>query len=318
MAKIALIRKGVPAAVCNVAGDPHDRPGNSALALRSPALYPHDFMDSIRLYTFGSMSLGRDPANITQDLTVARRAIEAGVWFHSSPTYNQGFTYMVLRMVFDQERARVPRMILKVRDATVPLMRFEVEDSCRRLGIESIDVAQLVSMDPNPGNLVDQLRGNGGPIADELASLRQRGLIRKAVLFLTPANSDAAVEAAIRSELIDGVILYWNATQRDCSASAWQRIHAEKVPVLALRTLGGGPADKQSALKAEKVTAIMNGSGCRNASELAIRFAASDPAVRTTIGGTSSLEHLNAFLDASQTPLPPDWTKQLEELNSTP
>ncbi len=96
-------------------------------------------------YTFGSMSLGRNPADIKDDLAVARRAMEAGVWFHSSPTYNSGFTYMVLRTAFDEDRSAVPPMILKVRDASVSLMRFEVEDSCRRLGLESIDVAQLVS-----------------------------------------------------------------------------------------------------------------------------------------------------------------------------
>ena len=120
-------------------------------------------------YTFGSMSLGKNPAEVTQDLAVVRRAMEAGVWFHSSPTYNNGFTFMVLRMAFDADRARVPRLMIKVRDATVALMRFEVEDSCRRLGIDAIDVAQLVSMDPQPGNLVDQLRAGGGPLVDELA-----------------------------------------------------------------------------------------------------------------------------------------------------
>src|SRR3954447_335591 len=101
-------------------------------------------------YTFGTMSLGRNPADIASDLVVARRAMEAGVWFHSSPTYNQGFTFMVLRQAFDENRGRVPRMMIKVRDASVSLMRFEVEDSCRRLGLDAIGVAQLVSMDPRP------------------------------------------------------------------------------------------------------------------------------------------------------------------------
>ena len=180
-------------------------------------------MNTFSPFTFGSMSLGRNPAGITNDLAVARRALEAGVWFHSSPTYNQGFTFMVLRQAFDEDRSRVPQMVIKVRDASVPLMRFEVEDSCRRLGLDSIDVAQLVSMDPEPGNLVDQLRGGGGPLADELASLRERGLVRQAVLFLTPQNSDAAIEA-MKSGLIEGVILYWNACQRDCSDTAWAAI----------------------------------------------------------------------------------------------
>ena len=69
-------------------------------------------MNAFSSFTFGSMSLGRNPADITKDLAVARRAIEAGVWFHSSPTYNQGFTFMVLRQAFDEARSRVPRMVI--------------------------------------------------------------------------------------------------------------------------------------------------------------------------------------------------------------
>jgi len=141
-------------------------------------------MPPFTLYTIGSISLGRNPADITQDLTVAHLAMEVSVWFHSSPTYNNGFTFMVLRHAFEADRARVPRMVIKVRDASVTLMRFEVEDSCRRLGLDAIDVAQLVSMDPNPGNLVDQLQQGGGPLMDELASLRAWGLIRQAVIFI--------------------------------------------------------------------------------------------------------------------------------------
>jgi aryl-alcohol dehydrogenase-like predicted oxidoreductase len=275
-------------------------------------------MDPFTPYTFGSMSLGRNPADIRSDLAVARRAMESGVWFHSSPTYNSGFTYMVLRAAFEEDRSRVPRMILKVRDGSAALMRFEVEDSCRRLGIDSIDVAQLVSMDPSPGNLVDQLRGGGGELADELASLRERGLIRQAVLFLTPENSDAAVEAS-RNVLIDGVILYWNVTQRDCSTSAWAAIRERDIPVLALRTVGGGPADKATAARDAEVTALLEASGCRSRTELALRQAASEPVVQTTIGGTASLEHLEEFLEASKgaTPLSEPILHRIESLQGS-
>jgi aryl-alcohol dehydrogenase-like predicted oxidoreductase len=261
------------------------------------------------------MSLGQNPADVKQNLVVARRALESGVCFHSSPTYNNGFTFMVLRMLFDENRDRVPRMVIKVRDASVPLMRFEVEDSCRRLGLDGIDVAQLVSMDPNPGNLVDQLRGGGGPLVDELASLRERGLIREAVLFLTPENSDAAVEAS-ESELIDGLILYWNAHQRDCSDTAWAAIREKKIPTLALRTLGGGPNDKKSSAKAELLAQVMEDAGCRHASELNLRLAASEPVIQTTIGGTASLEHLEDFLSAGTNPAPlsEEILKRIEEL----
>lgn len=272
-------------------------------------------MDQISPYTFGSMSLGRNPANITNDLAVARRAMEAGVWFHSSPTYNQGFTFMVLRAAFDADRSSVPRMVIKVRDASVPLMRFEVEDSCRRLGLDAIDVAQLVSMDPEPGNLVDQLRAGEGPLVEELASLRERGLIRQAVLFLTPQNSDAAVKAN-RSDLIEGVTLYWNACQRECSDHAWAAIKEKELPVLALRTLGGGPADKRTAGKSESLNHLIEASDSRNAAEFNVRFAASEPAVCTTIGGTASLEHLEDYLSAMQNvrPLSAEVIQSAEQL----
>jgi aryl-alcohol dehydrogenase-like predicted oxidoreductase len=266
-------------------------------------------------YTFGSMSLSRNPADIRNDLVVVRRAMEAGVWFHSSPTYNMGFTYMVLRAAFEEDRSRVPRLILKVRDGSVPLMRFEVEDSCRRLGIDGIDVAQLVSMDPNPGNLVDQLRAGNGELVDELASLRERGLIRQAVLFLTPENSEAAVEAS-GHELIDGVTLYWNVVQRDCAASAWAAIREQNIPVLALRTVGGGPIDKATAARDAEISALLEEAGCRSRTELALRHAASEPVVQTTIGGTSSLGHLEEFLEASKaaTPLPEPILRRIESV----
>ena len=272
-------------------------------------------MTSLTPYTFGSMSLGRNPADITHDLAVARRAMEAGVWFHSSPTYNQGFTFMVLRLAFAADRRRVPRLILKVRDASVALLRFEVEDSCRRLGIDTIDVAQLVSMNPQPGNLVDQLRGGAGPLVDELAALRARGLIRQAVLFLTPQNSDSAI-AATKSGLIEGVILYWNACQRDCSARAWQTIQEQRIPALALRTLGGGPADEHGRAKSADLAALIQAAGCQTATEFNLRLAASEPAIRTTIGGTASLAHLEEYLHAGRNaaPLPADLLHKVEQL----
>lgn len=272
-------------------------------------------MRSFTPYTFGSMSLGRNPADITRDLAVARRAMEAGVWFHSSPTYNNGFTFMVLRAAFDENRAGAPRMIIKVRDASAPLMRFEVEDSCRRLGLDALDVAQFVSMDPNPGNLVDQLCAGDGPLVEELASLRTRGLIGQAVLFLTPQNSDAAVEAA-HSDLIDGVILYWNACQRDCGDTAWAAIRDKEIPALALRTLGGGPADERSRAKSEILAELIEAAACRNATEFNLRLAASEPAIQTTIGGTASLDHLEDYLNAAQNakPLPAEILRRVEHL----
>jgi len=271
------------------------------------------------LYTFGSMSLGADPARIEDDIAVARRAMEAGVWFHSSPTYSRGFAFAVLRMAFDEARSQTPRIIIKIRDGSPRLMRFETEDACRRLGLEGIDVAQFVAMDRQPGCLVDQLV-DGGPVADELARLRDRGLIRQAVLFLDRRNADAAVKAWKASKLVDGVTFYWNAWQRDCTDSAWTAIQTGNVPVLALRTLAGGPEDTRTAAIRAGVQALAEAAGCADAVEFALRLAASVPAIRTTIGGTARRAHLEHYLAcaASARPLPDDILNALDTLRAGP
>jgi predicted aldo/keto reductase-like oxidoreductase len=115
---------------------------------------------------------------------------------------------------------------------------------------------------------------------------------------------DAAVEAITLSGLIDGVILYWNAFQRDCSDTAWTSICEKSIPALALRTLGGGPLDKNSQPKSEQLARLIKKAGCRNATDFNLRLAASEPAIQTTIGGTSSLAHLEDFLFAADQPVP--------------
>ncbi len=262
-------------------------------------------------YTFGSMSLGRNPITPEADIRVARQAMDAGVWFHASRTYENGFTFMVLRMAFDQDRARTPRMILKIRDGSVPLLRFETEDCLHRLGLETIHIAQLVSMVREPGNLVDQLCGPGGPLVDELAALKERGLIQHAVLFMDKNNSDAVVEAA-EHPLIDGVTFYFNALQRDCSDHAWNEIRTRNIPVLALRTLGGW-RDKRLAEKREALAKAMPD---LDPVQLALDLAASYPEIKTTIGGTASRPHLEAYLEAAarSKPLPTERLSLVEDV----
>lgn len=249
------------------------------------------------------MSLGRDPVSPEADVAVARQAMESGVWFHSSRTYHNGFAFMVLRLAFDEDRSRVPRVILKIRDGSVPLMRFETEDSCRRLGLESIDIAQLVSMRREPGNLVDQLLANDGPLVEELVSLRERGLIQKTALFLDRHNADAAAEAA-QNPLIDAVTFYASPWQFDCTRTAWRALVNLGKPMLALRTLGGWN-DERFADRREAVARLFPN---QDPVQLALDFATTLPGLQTTIGGTASPEHLRHFLRAASnaTPLPPD------------
>ena len=255
---------------------------------------------SLSPYTFGCMSLGTELAmnRISEDVRVARKAMEAGIWFHCSPTYSRGFSFMILRMAFDQDRTNVPPLIVKVRDASPDLMRFEVEDACRRLGIDAIDIAQLVSMERGPDNLLSQL-STGGPIADELAHLRKRGLIKQAVVFVDKENSDAGV-AAQSSELVEGITCYWNAQQRELTPAAWETIQNQNIPLIALRTLAGA-----SELDSD-MTRLLKESDCDDHVEFALRLQASYPQVSTTIGGTRNKDHLQRFLDCMNRPALPE------------
>lgn len=266
-------------------------------------------------YTFGCMSLGRDPVSPAADVALVREAMEQGVSFHGSRTYNNGFSFMILRMAFDADRPHLPAMIHKVRDGSVPLMRFETEDICLRLGLDHLDIAQLTSMDARPGNLIDQLRGDGGPLVDELASLKDRGRLHHAVLFLNPHNGPAGVQAA-EHDLIDGVTFYWNPLQCDCGREALNEIRKRNIPVLALRTLGGW-RDKQLAHKRKHLEERLPD---HDPVQLALDFAASQPQALTTIGGTASPEHFRRFIEATEkaTPLPPGTLEQIEHLQFTP
>jgi len=252
-----------------------------------------------RLYTFGSMSLGKDPVFPEADLTLVRRAMETGIWFHSSRTYNNGFTFMILRMAFDADRARTPKMILKIRDGSVPILRFETEDTCRRLGLDTIDIAQLVSMRREPGNLVEQLRAGDGPLLEELQSLRDRGLIQRCALYLDKGNAEAAVEAA-RHRLIDAVTFYVSPWQFDCTPTAWKALQALGKPLLALRTLGGGGSG-DTAPERQRVSERFPD---KSPLQLALDFAAGLPCLQTTIGGTASPAHFDAYIQASQKAAP--------------
>ncbi|MCH8473881.1 MAG: aldo/keto reductase [Opitutales bacterium] len=266
---------------------------------------PLSDLPSFSPYTFGAMSLGSDFFQLEKDIKLARQAMEAGVWFHASPTYHRGFCFMALRLAFDQARHQTPPLIIKIRDHSPTVLRFEIEDTCRRLGLDSIDIIQLVAMDQGDDNLARDL-AHEGPLAAELHRLREEGLYRQATLFLTKPQ-EGYLNKIWPTGLISSVILYWNAVQRACADSDWAYIEENQIPVLALRTLGGGFTNLPENLRAEAETLLAE-SGCTDWAELNLRLAASVPLLQTTIGGTGNPAHLNRFLELQAAPSPLDPT----------
>jgi aryl-alcohol dehydrogenase-like predicted oxidoreductase len=276
-----------------------------------------------KLFTFGAMSLGSDLEQLDGHIRIARMAMDAGVWFHASPTYHRGFTYMVLRMAFDDAGYRPP-MIVKIRCGSARLLRFEVEDALRRLDLERIEVAQLVFTESGPTPLVEDLN-SGGPMAETCAELREQGKVARFCPQCSVSTSGALLPLA-RDGHFDGFVFYLNPLQRDVSDELWQLIQEREMPIWALRTVAGAlgvperrerrraeQPDDPKVARADQVAPLVGQAGCPDWTEFCLRFAAGVPNLRTTIGGTADAAHLHRFLEAAAVaqPLPEQITREL-------
>lgn len=281
------------------------------------------------LFTFGCMSLGSDLALLDEHVRIARTAMDADIWFHASPTYNRGFTYMVLRMAFDEDRSRVPPMILKIRCGSAKLLRFEVEDALRRLGIDTIACAQLVFTASGPDPLVNDFT-HGGPIAETCAALREEGKVAQFCPQCARGTSEALLPLAERG-CFDGFVLYLNPVQRDAGEDLWTLFQSKAAPLWALRTVAGAlgvPERFETRLRkkpddprldiARRLMPVCQKTGC-DWTTFCLRYARSEPALVTSIGGTRSMEHLQHFLQAAEdaTPLPNDVLEAIDEIRAT-
>ena len=104
-------------------------------------------------YIFGTTRLGDDQIDFDQRVNVARAAMDAGIWFHTSHTY--GSALNVLRTAFDLDRAKVPNLIVKIGWNTVEEMRGVIHENLDPLGLSQLDIGQLCL---------------GGQLADEFAN----------------------------------------------------------------------------------------------------------------------------------------------------
>jgi aryl-alcohol dehydrogenase-like predicted oxidoreductase len=277
-------------------------------------------MPTFSPFTFGCMSLGSREDLFERDIATTRLAMDAGVWFHASPTYHRGFTFLILRRAFDEARSLVPPVMIKIRDLRPWLLRFEVEDTLRRLGIDRIDVAQLVHMNPGDDGLVADLLARGETHAT-CEALRREGKVGEFFLYCDPQRSPATLRA-VEHGLFPGLIAYFNPLQRDFDTPLWNRITRDRLPILALRTLAGASfrtgADADPRLA--RLEELRAQSGCRDLVEFSMRYAWSFPFVQTTIGGTANPGHLARFLElaASPTPLDPALVESTLSLASNP
>jgi hypothetical protein len=275
-------------------------------------------------YIYGTTRLGDQNLPFDERVRVTLAAMEGTTWFHTSHAY--GNALEVLRAAFDQDAARLPKLIVKIGWKNIEELRDVVHKHLLALRLENLEVGQLCLSD----SLAEEYAG-GGACYEEFARLKQQGLVHRFVLEVFPWTSDVALKAlrgGYPEGIVDGYIFYLNPLQRFASNELWDELVARNEPMIAMRTVAGGNIHRlrdvpgyawRSYLqeRAAEVTPIFERSGIENWTEFCVRFAHSFPLVRATVGATSKPENLQEFLDAAKNiePLPADIVDEIVKLH---
>jgi len=274
-------------------------------------------------YIYGTTRLGDGRLPFAERVKMARAAMDAGVWFHTSHQY--GDALQVLRAAFAEDRAHVPKLIVKIAGDTIADLRATIRCNLAPLGLERLDVGQLCL----GGQLAEEFR-TGGRVYDELRQLRAEGRVGGFIGEVFPWTSAAPLEAWRAGHpvgVVDACIFYLNPLQRFAGNALWDVIVERQIPVIAMRTVCGAPVhtlrDVPGAAwkdylqkRAVEVAPVYERSGVRHWTEFCMRFAFGFPFVRATVGSTSRPDNLREFLAAAREsrPLPADVQAELVAL----
>lgn len=275
-------------------------------------------------HVYGTTRLGDGNIPFEDRVRVARAAMEGTSWFHTSHHY--GDALQVLRAAFDEDRARVPKLIVKIGWKNIEELRDVVHQHLLALRLESLELGQLCLSE----SLAEEY-ANGGKCYEEFSRLKQQGLVNRFVLEVFPWTSDVALKAlrgGYPEGIVDGYIFYLNPLQRFASNELWDLLVERDEPMIAMRTVAGGDIHRLRDVpgyawkpylqqRAAEIAPIFERSGIQSWTAFCVRFAHSFPQVRATVGATSRLENLREFLAAAQNiqPLPQDLVDEIVQLH---
>ena len=275
-------------------------------------------------YIYGTTRLGDDKLPFDERVHIARAAMQGTSWFHTSHHYGNALD--VLRAALDQDRTRVPNLIVKLGWNTIEEIRQVIQQHLDALQVAALELGQLCLS----GSLAEEY-ASGGKCYEGFERLRQEGLVGRLVLEVFPWTSDVALKGlrgGYPEGIIDGYILYLNPLQRFASNELWEILVERQEPLIAMRTVAGGNIHKLRDMpgyawrpylqeRAAQVAPIFERAGVENWTEFCVRFAHSFPQVRATVGATSRLENLEEFLSAAQNikPLPVDIVDEIVQLH---
>ena len=284
-----------------------------------------DLLNDLPPYIYGTTRLGDQNLPFEDRVGIARAAMEGTNWFHTSHSY--GNALQVLRAAFDQDDTRIPKLIVKIGWKNIEELRDVVHKHLIALRLENLEVGQLCLSE----SLAEEY-ASGGACYEELARLKQQGLVNRFVLEVFPWTSDVALKAlrnGYPEGIVDGYIFYLNPLQRFASNELWDELVERSEPMIAMRTVAGGNIHRlrdvpgyawKSYLqeRAVEVVPIFERSGIESWTEFCVRFAHSFPLVRATVGATSKLENLKEFLSAASRdiePLPAEIVQEIDKLH---
>ena len=274
-------------------------------------------------YVYGTTRLGDGNIPFEERVRTARAAMEGTTWFHTSHTY--GNALEVLRAAFDQDRTRVPKLIVKIGWQRTDELLEVIHQNIDPLGLEGLELGQLCLS----GELAEEF-ATGGRCYEVFSELKREGLVNRFVLEVFPWSSAVALRAlrgGYPEGVVDGYIFYLNPLQRFPSNELWDELVARNEPMIAMRTVSGGNVYSLRDIpgyawkpylqeRAAQVAPIFERSGIQSWTEFCVRFAHSFPLVRATVGATSRIENLKEFLATTQNiePLPTDIVDEIVQL----
>lgn len=282
-----------------------------------------EILNDLSPYIYGTTRLGDDKIPFEERVNMARAAMNANIWFHTSHTY--GNALQVLRTAFDQDRTRVPKLIVKIGWKDIHELRGVIHENLDPLGLETLELGQLCLSGP-----LGEDYANGGDCYTLFSQFKEEGLVRHFVLEVFPWTSDIALRAirgGYPEGIVDGYIFYLNPLQRFASNELWDLLVELQEPMIAMRTVSGGNIHSLRDVpgyawkpylqqRAVEVAPIFERSGIPGWTEFCVRFAFGFPEVRSTVGSTSHLDRLHKFLIAAQKikPLPEDIQNEIIQL----
>ncbi|MFW5850711.1 MAG: aldo/keto reductase [Bacteroidota bacterium] len=280
-------------------------------------------VDTLSPYVYGTTRLGDESIPEQERIQTALEVMNQDIWIHTCHKY--GDSLDILRKAFEQEPTKIPNIIMKIWGGTKQELIDGVKVNLDRMGVDSLDMGQLCI----GGEFAESL-AEGGDAVQVLQEIRESGLIKSFVYEVFPWTSELPLKALQNGSLegiIDAFIFYLNPLQRFAANELWDEIQKTQFPIVALRTVSGGPVHKLRDIpgfawvkylqeRAVEVAPIFEKSGVPTWTEFCVRYAYSFPNLKATTGSTSKIERVHEFLKAIENvqPLPQDIMDEIAAL----